>query len=293
MVEFKWWGNARVTPWMHYQLSRLDADLRRFFGVGLVANSGIRLAQEQLDIWYARYTRTPNGRRVYDTRWWNGQLWYRISPAGTVAQPGTSNHEIQGSKAAVDIQDTGADAGITSKNSTRGRWIRANASNYSLIASGDGFGEGWHFDITGIYNNVPGAPAGGGGTAIPKEDDMTVAVKLNNKHLYTMGEEFISHNGSVAQHEVAKNVNSAQDEQHKLDTAQFLNYLDAMGIPRGAVDVNSGAVLNPQSGKMEGNGVWSRRREAVALAEKNAETLAEILKLVKPAAKAAPTTPAK
>ncbi|AYQ99484.1 lysin A [Microbacterium phage Johann] len=291
MVDFVWWGNARVTPWMHYQLSCLDRDLRNAFGVGLVANSGIRLAQEQLDIWYARYTRTPNGRKVYDTRWWNGQLWYRISSAGTVAQPGSSNHEIQGSKAAVDIQDTGSDAGITNKNSVRGRWIRANAWRYSLIASGDGFGEGWHFDITGIYNTPPGTPAGGG-TVVPKEDDMTVAVKLNGRHLYTMGEEFISHNGSVDQHNIAKNVNSAQDEQHALNTAQFLDYLDAMGIPRAVVDVNSGAVLNPQSGKLEGNGVWSRRREAVALEQANAAKLDEILKLVKPAS-TTPATPAK
>ena len=159
-TDFTWWGKARVTPWMSYQLGRLDADLKKNFGVGLVANSGIRLPQEQIDIFLARYVTAANvrGRKVYDTRWWNGQLWYRISPAGTVAVPSTSNHEIQGSKAAVDIADTGVDAGVSSKTSARGRWIRANAPNYDLVASGDGFGEGWHFDILHIFNVPPNTP---------------------------------------------------------------------------------------------------------------------------------------
>lgn len=273
MVEFKWWGNARVTPWMYYQLDRLNADLRRLFGVGLVANSGIRLAEEQLAIWYERYTRTPNGRKVYDTRWWNGQLWYRISPAGTVAQPKTSNHEIQGSKAAVDIQDTGADAGITSKNSTRGRWIRANASNYSLVASGDGFGEGWHFDITGIYNTVPGTPAGGGSTATPKESDNMQSVRING-NIYGVDTEFITHYGDIRQADVTRRVTSATDELHELGSgddalANWVSLLDGLGIPRNVLDTK-GRVLNPQStavnpaDRYEWNGTWSRRREILA-----------------------------
>lgn len=173
MVDYTWRGNARVTPYMAYQLDRLDADLRRLFGVGLVANSGIRIPQEQIDIFLQRYVTAGNvnGRKVYDTRWWNGQLWYRISAAGTVAAPGSSNHEIQGTKAAVDIADTGSDAGITSKNSVRGRWIRANAPNYDLVASGDSFGEGWHFDINNIFAAVPGQPSGGGGTVFPTKKE--------------------------------------------------------------------------------------------------------------------------
>lgn len=172
MANFVWWGNARVTAWMHYRLSQLHADLIRLFGVGLVANSGIRLEQEQLDLWYARYTRTPNGRKVYDTRWWNGQLWYRISNLGTVAQPKTSNHEIQGDTAAVDIADTGSDAGITSRNSTRGRWIRANAAAYDLVAEGDSFGEGWHFKVLGIFRTPPTTPA------VPKNEELPVNIQL-------------------------------------------------------------------------------------------------------------------
>jgi hypothetical protein len=265
--SYVWWGNARVTPYMHYQLTRLDSDLKRLFGVGLVANSGIRLPQEQIDIFLQRYVRAGDvrGRKVYDTRWWNGVLWYRISPAGTVAQPGTSNHEIQGDKAAVDIQDTGADAGITSKSSTRGRWLRANASNYALIASGDGFGEGWHFDIVGIWRAVPG----GGGTApaTPKESDNMQSISING-NLYGVDTEFITHYGDMRQATITRQVTSATDELHNLGSgaealANFSSLLDGLGIPRTVLNAK-GEVFNPESGKFEGNGTWSRRREILA-----------------------------
>ena len=264
--SYVWWDNARVTPYMHYQLTRLDSDLKRLFGVGLRANSGIRLPQEQIDIFLQRYVRAGDvrGRKVYDTRWWNGQLWYRVSPAGTVAPPSTSNHEIQGDKAAVDIADTGADAGVTSKSSTRGRWLRDNASNYALIASGDGFGEGWHFDIVGIWRAVPG---GGSAPATPKESDNMQSISING-NLYGVDTEFITHYGDMRQANITRSVTSATDELHNLGSgaealANFSSLLDGLGIPRTVLNA-SGEVFNPQSGKFEGNGTWSRRREILA-----------------------------
>jgi peptidoglycan hydrolase-like protein with peptidoglycan-binding domain len=164
MPEFVTYQGQRVTPWMKYQLERLDADLRKKFGVRLVARSAIRTKEEQTKIFLDRYVTAGNinGRKVYDTRVWNGTRYYRISPAGTVAVPGTSNHEIQGDRAAVDIADSGSDAGITVRGSKRGQWIRQNAGNYGLVASGDGFGEGWHFDMPGINRAVPGSTASTG-----------------------------------------------------------------------------------------------------------------------------------
>lgn len=155
---FVYRDGARLTPYMFWQLERLNADVKRIFGVEIRVSSGIRLPQEQIDIFLERYVTAANvrGRRVYDTRMWRGIRWFRISSAGTVAVPSTSNHEIQGTTAAVDLRDTGSDAGITSKNSTRGRWIRQNAWRYDLVASGDGFAEGWHFDIRNIFNTPPG-----------------------------------------------------------------------------------------------------------------------------------------
>ncbi|UVK61361.1 endolysin [Microbacterium phage Gingerbug] len=279
MVTYVYRDGQRLTPYMLYQINRLDADCRRLFGVRAIVSSAIRTYEDQKAIFLDRYVTAGNvrGRRVYDTRWWSGQLWYRISSAGTVAAPGSSNHEIQGSKAAVDLRDSGSDGGLATMGSARSNWLRANAGNYDMVPSGFGFGEAWHYDIRNIFNPVPGAPAGGG-ISVPKEDEMTVAIKLNGRHLYTVGEEFISHAGTVGQWDIARRVNSAQDEGHSLSTAQFNDYLDAMGIPRVVVNTSTGAVLNPQSGKHEGNGVWSRRREAVALAEANAKVLAELVK---------------
>lgn len=274
MVDFSWWGNARVTPWMRYRLDQLNADLRREFGVSLVANSGIRLDSEQEQIWYARMTLTPNGRRVYETRWWNGRLWYRISPEGTVAPPGQSNHQIQGQDAAVDIADTGNDAGITNRNSTRGRWIRANAWRYDLVAEGDGFSEGWHFKILGVFRTPPGAPAS---TPTPiqevlEEDGMPAATRVqvapNKFHYYNIDTEEIKHCGTIGQSSIVSAVFSSKDELHTLTVAQFWDLCDGLGIPRNAVNLDTGAVWNPQAnnnqGAWEGGGVWSRNREAVA-----------------------------
>lgn len=153
----------RLTLWMLYVITLLDVDLFRIFGVHVMVTSAIRTYAEQEAIFRDRYVTAGNirGRTVYDTRMWNGVRWYRISAAGTVAVPSFSNHEIQGSKAAVDIRDTGSDAGITSKNSVRGRWLRDWCRRTGLlIASGDGFGEGWHFDVPGIFRTPPALPAG-------------------------------------------------------------------------------------------------------------------------------------
>ena len=168
MVTFVSRDGQRLTPYMLQQINKLDADFFAAFGVHIVVSSGIRMSQEQIDIFLQRYVTAGNinGRRVYDTRTWKGQTWYRISSAGTVATPGTSNHEIQGNTAAVDLRDTGSNAGIMTASSTRGRWIRARIRNYAMYNSGDSFGEGWHFDV---YNL--GAPSS---AAVVVNDDDTV-----------------------------------------------------------------------------------------------------------------------
>lgn len=158
---YVWRDGARLTLWMLYVITVLDADLFRAFGVHVLVTSAIRTYAEQEAIFRARYVTAGNvnGRRVYDTRVWKGVRWYRISSAGTVAAPGFSNHEIQGDKAAVDIRDTCSDAGITVASSRRGRWIREWCRSKGLmIASGDGFREGWHFDVPGIFRTPPALP---------------------------------------------------------------------------------------------------------------------------------------
>lgn len=110
---------------------------------------------------------------------------------------------------------------------------------------------------------------------IIKEDSMTQAILLNDKHYFTIGEEFISHNDTTAQADITRKVNSVADELHSLNTDSFYDYLDGMGIPRNVVDLETGAVKNPETGFMEINGVWSRRRQSVAMSK-------QILALLEP-----------
>lgn len=199
MPDYIFINGQRLTPWMAYVIRRLDADLHDAFGVHVRVISGIRTYQEQAAIFRLRYVTGGNirGRRVYDTRTWNGQLWYRIDPLGTVAQPGTSNHEIQGNNAAVDIQDTGDANGITVKNSARGRWIRAWCKRTGLmVAEGDSFAEGWHYKIPGIFRTPPtasgGTPAATPATPVPEEeeDDMSknIIYKTTNTDTTSKGQ---------------------------------------------------------------------------------------------------------
>lgn len=192
MAVFVFRDGSRLTAWMLYVINLLDADMFRLFGVHVLVTSGIRTYAEQEKIFRARYVTAANinGRRVYDTRVWKGVRWYRISAAGTVAVPGTSNHEIQGTKAAVDLRDTGRDAGISTAGSARSNWLRANASKYGLIASGFSFGEAWHYDVPNIYKTPPSS-GGGGSTPTPvpaqptteEDDDMAG----NSGFYYTEG----------------------------------------------------------------------------------------------------------
>lgn len=160
MADFVWRDGQRLTAWMLYVIGLLDADLFAVFGVHVIVTSAIRTYAEQEQIFRERYVTAGyvNGRYVYDTRWWNGVLWYRISSAGTVAVPGSSNHEIQGSTAAVDLRDTGSDGGIATWGSLRSNWLRARAANYGMVASGFGFGEAWHYDIPNIWASPPTKP---------------------------------------------------------------------------------------------------------------------------------------
>lgn len=182
-IQYVYWPgtSTRLTPWMLYCLQRLDADLQRLFGVRLALDSsvtqrGIRTSQEQVDLFLSRYRLQASGSGPFgDVRWWQGRRYVRHSGAGTVAAPGGSNHEIQGSTAAVDVADSGG-AGIGTMGSARSNWLRANASRYGLVPEGFSFNEAWHYSIPNIFAAVP---AGGGGV-VPapspqpesEEDDM-------------------------------------------------------------------------------------------------------------------------
>ncbi|QUE25340.1 endolysin [Microbacterium phage Fizzles] len=151
---------------------------------------------------------------------------------------------------------------------------------------------GWTEEILGAPIDFarPGQPSGGITPADPKDDDVSttavkVAISPTLSHFYTIDHEFISHNDTIRQNLIVAQVDSTRDEVHTLGIPDFELYLDGKGIPRDVVRYKGdGAVLNPQSGKYEGNGTWSRARQGVALDEKNAADLAAIRKLLAPAA---------
>lgn len=180
-----WRDQARMTPAMALDWDALAAEFYAVWGVHLLGSSGVRTDEEQLAIWYERYTLTPNGRRVYDTRWWQGRLWYRISSAGTVAQPKTSNHQIDvasGRRGAVDVRDSGGDPGVTRFGTARNDWLRANAPRFNFNSDeGVWVNEAWHYRYTadpwravpaGSGSDVPSVPSIPEETYIVQEDDM-------------------------------------------------------------------------------------------------------------------------
>ena len=166
----------------------MAAAFQERFGVALVVTSGIRTYTEQVAIFTDRYrigARSPYG----DYRWWNGSQWGRVSGAGTVAQPGTSNHETGRS---LDLADTGADAGVASSfNSERNQWLSANCWRWGFTHTGRNFREPWHFEQlqvadpflgrgkpTSISPSDPGELLYGGsgaGGVIVQEDEMNSA----------------------------------------------------------------------------------------------------------------------
>lgn len=194
MTTFVFRDGSRLTPYMFYQIERLNADVKRMFGVEVRVTSGIRLAQEQIDIFLSRYVTAANirGRRVYDTRVWRGTRYYRISSAGTVAVPGTSNHEIQGNSGAVDLRDTGRDGGLATAGSKRSNWLRANCHSYGMVAEGFGFNEAWHYKMLNIFSAVP---SGGGGSTTPSKGNKVIHYHVEDATSRKRGRTVVPGNG--------------------------------------------------------------------------------------------------
>jgi len=146
--------------------NNLNAAFRAAFGLVLHVKSGTRTYDEQRAIFLSRYTpRTSDNGPYNDVRYYQGVRYVRISSAGTVAVPGTSNHEEDGpiGPRALDIYDSGSNAGVTSAGNARSNWIRSNASKYGFNPAGYNFGEPWHIEFTGNFGggSVAGGETGG------------------------------------------------------------------------------------------------------------------------------------
>lgn len=110
---------------------RLAAAFKARFGLDLLVSSGTRTRAEQ--------------QRLYNL--------YRARKGNLAAAPGTSNHEEGGPRGprALDVRDSGGDAGVTRRNNARSNWLKANAPAYGFDPAGYRFSqvEPWHIEYTG------------------------------------------------------------------------------------------------------------------------------------------------
>lgn len=206
MPNWVYRDGQRLTPAMLHDFLLLDADFARRTGEHLKIRSGIRTDEEQERIWYDRMVlaHQVNGRRVYETRWWNGRMWYRISSAGTVAPPRTSNHQINvaaGRRGALDLYDTGRDAGILTRGSFRARVFDEIAGKYGYDSEGYNFGETWHKR----YNRDPWravpSTSGGGSRPAPTKPTKKRSKKMSNGVIYTDDRSDSKRSGAIVNYE--------------------------------------------------------------------------------------------
>lgn len=187
-IDYIYRDGSRLTPWMLHVINQANTEFKAKFGCELLVSSGIRTNQEQRDIFLSKFRVEWFSNGPYnDVRWWGGKRYVRYGGGGTVAVPGTSNHEVQGSKAAVDLRDSGEDAGVATGFNERADWLRYNAPRLGLIASGYGFGEPWHYDVPDIFRTPPAAaPAGGNSkpVIIPSEEDSMFIAIIKKKDWY-------------------------------------------------------------------------------------------------------------
>lgn len=271
----------------------LAADFAAAFpGIRLVIYSGIRTYEDQVRIFKERYTTNPAGRRVYDVRRWQGVLWYRISPVGTVAQPGSSNHE---SGRALDLRDTGSDPGVASSFLTpRNIWLSRNCGRFGFTHTGRNFAEPWHVEHLrcpdpwgglgkplSILSSNPGqalttsssggggssTTSGGGSSTAPiiqsEEDDMRL-IRITDgsrkgRH-YAIAPEYIK---QITTSESVKAVEDAFGITEKpVSEWTFKRILGTYGIPSDVVDARGYIRNDLENGGHQSGGTWSRAQRA-------------------------------
>lgn len=172
----------RLTAAMLHDFIALDEEFFRRTGQRLRISDGIRTDEEQERIFRDRYRVQASGNGPFnDVRWWQGQRWVRVKDGGTVAAPGSSNHQINipaGRLGALDIYDTGRDAGVLTRGSFRANVFDEIAPRHGYDSEGYAFRENWHKR----YNRDPWRTVGSTvstGNARPQpptttqEDDMS------------------------------------------------------------------------------------------------------------------------
>lgn len=137
----------------------LEAEFRRVWNLDLLVSSGTRTYQEQAILYQ---------------KWLNGT-------GNLAAKPGMSNHEEGGPRGprALDVRDSGADAGVTVINSPRSIWLKNNCGRFGFVNAGYGFKpqEAWHIEYQGNLDNGA-VPAGNGAIAVDGDWGAATTSKL-------------------------------------------------------------------------------------------------------------------
>ncbi|WDS52046.1 endolysin [Microbacterium phage Caron] len=129
-------NGQRVEVTVAANFKRLRAEFKRVFGLDLLVTSGTRTRAEQERLYHGWINRLPG--------------------FNLAAKPGSSNHEESGPRGprALDLRDSGKDAGVTVIGSKRSNWLAANAPRFGFKNAGHYFSprEGWHYEYTGSLN---------------------------------------------------------------------------------------------------------------------------------------------
>lgn len=201
--------------------------------------------------------RSINIQREYWNRYQNGT-------GNLAAYPGTSIH---GWGLSADLAINGGPRPTGAYLD----WLRANAPKYGFI--NDVSSESWHWSYrTDLVTRSIVVPAflinpntfadGTKPPTIPETivkkiisgDNMAENIKVNGKHLFTVGLEYIHYHSSSKESEVTRNTMSTTDETHSLSRADALILLRGLGIPQRFLTI---ATLRAEGW----NDTWSRLLE--------------------------------
>lgn len=152
-------GKYNAAPGTRAAFDGLSAALEAEGHPAMIVADGDREEADQLRIWHERMTLTPNGRKVYGTRWWQGRTWYQIHP-DTVGIPGSSNHE---KRRANDLKWPYND-----QSTTAHKRARILATQHNITCEGLSFREPWHWTFWGSLGAI-GSAAGGGSATTPED----------------------------------------------------------------------------------------------------------------------------
>lgn len=124
-------NGQRVETSVAKAFQRMRAAFTARWGLDLLVSSATRTRAEQAHL-YAEY---------------------RAGRGNLAAAPGMSNHEEGGPRGprALDLRDSGKDAGVTVAGSARSNWLKTHAPSFGFDPAGFRFSrvEPWHYEFTG------------------------------------------------------------------------------------------------------------------------------------------------